>query len=358
MYDDSFTINNAMKYAINLLGIKFIENNKRIGKYLICDICGVGSNGIVYTVENIETNRKFALKLLNLSYYIINTFKLDNINYHKSVYLNIERIKKEFDRTHYQFKDFNREILCKFQSLPEEKSFRREFNSLKAIPKNNLCVFLEDYGVLRVDSIFEKNKTSIEIPYIVMPIFSGITLTNYIEKTDYFIKDYNKIFKILKNIIQIIKIIHDSNIIHRDLYSNNFLYNEITEEIFLLDFDASLYNNDLSLDTIGERRGARRFMSPEQFKNPQSVDFRSDYFFIGSLLFYMLTKETPFSRERDANTLPRDIQNFLNPSDFPNIELYRKIVLFVNKLLAYNVKNRFQSIVEIEKNIDEILALT
>ena len=98
-------------------------------------------------------------------------------------------------------------------------------------------------------------------------------------------------------------------------------------------------------------------MSPEQFKDPGKVKYYSDYYFIGSVLFYMLTKHTPFSRDRNGTTHAKKIQSYLNKTDFSNKNIYENIVSLVNKLLEYNINDRLINLDEIEDYIDKIISL-
>lgn len=89
-------------------------------------------------------------------------------------------------------------------------------------------------------------------------------------------------------------------------------------------------------------------MSPEQYKNPSSVDFRSDYFFIGALMFYSLTQVTPFSRSRDAFTLPLRFEETYKDNVGLSKDTKDTLGKFIDKLMAYSPKKRFQTITEIQ----------
>lgn len=345
---------NSMKSVINLFSKQFCFSISKIKEYEIIDISGLGSNGAVYIVKNSIDHKFYALKLINLSYYLIDLFQLDPVHFHESAYNKFNYIEHQIKNTLYEICVKDKKVQDYFSSCAEKNSFQREFNALQAIKKNKKTVYLIDYGTLELETKNCKKSYYHSIPYVIMPLFKGICLTDYIgisfSPTDRLLES----FILIEEVIDIIDIIHKEGIIHRDLYSNNFLYDKGSGKLFLVDFGSALVKFNIEIDTRGERRGARRFMSPEQYNNPSSVDYRSDYFFIGSLLFYMLTLVSPFNRNRTAETLPLKIKSvYFKPEEITKIT-YNKIVEFVDCLLSFSRDDRYQSVECIREKCIEI----
>lgn len=346
---------NSMKSVIELFSNQFRISISKIKDYEIIDVCGIGSNGAVYTVKSAVDQQYYALKLINLSYYLIDLFQLDLIHFHESAYNKFDYITSQIKSTSYKIRVKSKDVPEYFGSLAEKNSFHREFNALQSIKKNEKTVYLIDYGTLELETqINYKESYNHNIPYVVMPLFKGRLLTEHIEKTMSPIERLLESFFLIEDVIDIISIIHREGIVHRDLYSNNFLYDEDSGKLLLVDFGSALLNFNTELDTKGERRGARRFMSPEQYDNPSSVDYRSDYFFVGSLLFYMLTLVTPFNRDRNAKTLPLKIRsNYIKPEEITE-STYSKITKFIDCLLSFSRECRYQSVESIKEECVKI----
>lgn len=342
---------NYMKYVIDILAKKLLEKNKKIEGYQINTVCGIGSNGIVLDVTSLKDGNKYALKILNVSYYIIKKFNLNKKIYKEELANNLNEIENNIRNGNYYLASIDKDIYKNLKSDEELNSFLREYNSLKALKSNKYCANLVDYGFLN------NNNDSYIFPYIVMPYFYGIKLTEYIDKKTNNTFDLIDILNIIEKIIKIIKYIHSKKIIHRDLHLENFLYNEENKKIILIDFGTAIYNSNFSVDTVGEIRGSRRLMSPEQFNNPSETSYFSDYYFLGSNLFYMLTKKYPYSQNRKIETQPNDITKYLNYKLFNQREIYDKIVYLINRLIVYNPLDRLKDINEIEKIIFEIKSM-
>ena len=89
-------------------------------------------------------------------------------------------------------------------------------------------------------------------------------------------------------------------------------------------------------------------MPPEQFLDPCDVDERSDYFFIGGILLYLLTSRTPFlkdQREKDSHLLP--MEEYIQKPEEISEDLYERTLFFLDHLLRYERDERYQSIDEI-----------
>ena len=99
---------------------------------------------------------------------------------------------------------------------------------------------------------------------------------------------------------------HRSNIIHRDIRPENvFLAEDPTADptVKLLAFGMALILDDGGQQTATVRLGSSpEYLSPEQLRDPHTVDARSDLWAVGMLMYELLAGRTPFQGLNTAQT--------------------------------------------------------
>ncbi|MBR2311226.1 MAG: serine/threonine protein kinase [Oscillospiraceae bacterium] len=114
----------------------------------------------------------------------------------------------------------------------------------------------------------------------------GITVAQVMETGKY---HYQGAKKVLSGICNALTVLHDRNIIHRDVKPENVIIDK-TGSIVLIDFNASRKESAASKDTVV--MGTIGYASPEQLGLCQS-DARTDIYACGVLLNVMLTGKHP-----------------------------------------------------------------
>jgi serine/threonine-protein kinase len=143
---------------------------------------------------------------------------------------------------------------------------------------------------------------------------------------------------------------HERTIVHRDLKPDNLF---VTTDGILKILDFGLAKAFVADSTSGENSriptmtqpgtvlGTVAYMSPEQARG-QTVDFRSDIFSFGSVLFEMLAEKPPFTGGSSVDVLTailRDEPDYASLSGKVSPELMRIVMHCLEKEPA----NRFQS---------------
>ncbi len=179
------------------------------------------------------------------------------------------------------------------------KRFNREIRSLQKVNSPYIVKYF-DNGVW-IDN-------EIEHYYIIMEYVSGNDFQKYLKKNkDTLINNEELLKIILGGILNGLSAIHKNNIIHRDLKPANIFICD-NYQVKLLDFGLVKMLDYSSITTHGKLVGTPLFMSPKIIEGKQ-IDFRSDLYSFGVLLYYFFTGEYPFTGENIFVLLNNIIKN-------------------------------------------------
>lgn len=155
--------------------------------------------------------------------------------------------------------------------------------------------------------------------------------------------------KIAKELAQAVQTIHQAGLIHLNLNLKSVLIDPDTQEIKIINFTHSkfwreIYNSTISLSEL-ETTLNYQFTSPEQLTG-ESIDYRSDLYSLGILLYTLLEGEPPFIHFHTKESL-KVAHNEIVPSPLQlkleNTNWNSSIFSIVHKLLEKDPENRYQT---------------
>jgi Tol biopolymer transport system component len=180
--------------------------------------------------------------------------------------------------------------------------------------------------------------------WLVMELIRGESLRDVIARGPLPLK---RVLAIGAGIADGLAVAHAAGLVHRDLKPENVM---ITAEgtAKILDFglaksfvmaDATNTPTDVHLSHAGVVLGTASYMSPEQAKG-EEVDFRTDQFSLGLILYEMATGKNPFRRGTPVETLAAILNDEVPPlgEEFPE-----PFVWIVERCLAKNPAERYGS---------------
>jgi len=214
---------------------KDVRKAKKLGQYIIEEKLGEGGMGTVYRAQHGLLKRPTAIKLLN-----------PELN-----------APADLDR------------------------FRREVQMTAKLRHPN-TVTIYDYG-----------RTDDGTFYYAMELLDGVTLVDVVS-ADGPLRE-SRVVHILRQCAMALHEAHSMGLVHRDIKPNNIMLtqqggaHDVTK---VLDFGL-VKNVDSNVDATKTWTdailGTPRFMSPEQIREPQSIDARSDLYALGAVGYFLLS---------------------------------------------------------------------
>ncbi len=267
----------------------------RLGRYEVERLIGSGGMGVVFKAFDTELSRPVAIKLL-------------------APYL--------------------------ASSGPARKRFAREARAAAAVVHQHVVPI---YNV----------ETERELPFIVMQFVSGESLQARIDRNGPL--QLCEILRIGMQVADGLSAAHQQGLVHRDIKPSNILMEEDVDRALISDFGLARAVDDASLTRTGFHPGTPQYMSPEQATG-KLIDARSDLFSLGSMLYTMCTGRPPFRAESSYSVMKKISDEQPMPIHQLNPDTPEWLVLIIEKLMAKDKKERFDSASEVHELLEECLS--
>jgi serine/threonine protein kinase len=181
-----------------------------------------------------------------------------------------------------------------------------------------------------------------DIAYLAMRLLRGGSLEEKLMGEPLSLQKAGEIFL---QITQGLAAAHNKGVIHRDLKPSNILLDE-NEHVYLTDFGlAKLVDSEGYQTKTGQIVGTPVYMSPEQLRG-EPLDFRSDVYALGCMLYEMLTGAPPFP-VLDGDVIPvifKHLQSPPEPVSQRNRNVPPVVEAVVMKALAKDRNERYDSV--------------
>jgi serine/threonine-protein kinase len=264
--------------------------------------------------------------------------------------------------------DLHRDVAIKF--LPERFAaepvrlgrFEQEARAASSLNHPNIV------------TIHEVGKTS-GVPYIVMEVVDGRTLREIVLQQDGRPLATKRLLEIGAQAADGLAKAHAAGIVHRDLKPENVM---VTDDGFVkvLDFGLAKLRADPQRKGRGEKGtelwfdseeatwpdlearhtaigaviGTAGYMSPEQAR-AQAIDFRSDQFTLGAILYELASGRQAFKRETAAQTIAAIIEDPPEPLATLNPALPPPVRWLIERCLAKEPGERYASTLDLAREL-------
>jgi serine/threonine-protein kinase len=215
-----------------------------------------------------------------------------------------------------------------------------------------------------VVSIYDHGITDTNVPFIVMELLQGADLAERLQAEKKL--SPNLVVTIVSQLAKALERAHDAGVVHRDIKPENIFLGSEGGEVFvkLLDFGVAKTETQLQQKTTGrhstlagESLGTPFYMSPEQFKNSKDIDFRTDFWSVGVVVYEALTGRLPFVGDTvSAVAIVVNEANAVSPSTVEPA-LPKALDGWFAKSCARQPADRFQSAREQSSALREAFAM-
>jgi serine/threonine protein kinase len=194
---------------------------------------------------------------------------------------------------------------------------------------------------------FDHGFTEAGNPYIVMELLEGRDLGQVLDETPKLAPEL--VLEIAVQLSRALDRAHEKGIVHRDIKPGNiFLCDSGRGEIFvkLLDFGIAKGVDVPRIDSntkTGSMIGSPFYMSPEQILGSRDIDFRSDLWSVGVVVFEALTGTKPFDAETVGGLAIRIHSEPLPIPTSVAVELNAAVDAWFLRACARKVDERFAS---------------
>lgn len=294
---ENFMEDSAFDLGLRVLSGDASESltGKLLGPYKILNQLGKGGMGEVYLAEDTRLGRKVALKFLSA--------KLVDDNWAK-------------------------------------RQLVKEAQAVAMLEHPNICA---------IHGIEEEAGYS----FIVMQYAAGETLAALIRKQ---LPDIKQVISFAVQIVSAVAEAHAHGIIHRDIKPQNIVVTS-SEQVKVLDFglaktvqrklNAHALTDDTSrVSKNGLVVGTVAYMSPEQLR-AERLDFRSDIFSIGTVLYELVSGKKPFARNSDAEVISAILTSRPAPLTRAANGISPDLNRIIFKCLEKDKEQRYQSASEV-----------
>ena len=182
------------------------------------------------------------------------------------------------------------------------------------------------------------------LPFLVMEYIPGSSLQARIDRTAPL--DLNSILRIGMQAATGLAAAHAQGLVHRDIKPSNILLENCVERVKITDFGLARAVDDASLTQSGVVAGTPLFMAPEQARC-ETIDHRADLFSLGAVLYAMCTGRSPFRASTTLGVLKRVCDDIHRPVQEVNPDVPNWLSQIIDKLLAKDREDRYQTAEEV-----------
>jgi TolB-like protein/Tfp pilus assembly protein PilF/predicted Ser/Thr protein kinase len=219
----------------------------------------------------------------------------------------------------------------------EKARFLQEARAASALDHPNIC------------TVYEIGETPDGQMFIAMAYYEGETLKEKIERGPL---ETAEAINIVLQIGQGLANAHQRGVFHRDIKPANILITK-DKQAKIVDFGLAKLSGQTKVTKAGTTLGTAAYMSPEQVLG-EDVDYRTDIWSLGAVLYETLTGQLPFNGEYEQALLYRIMNEEPEPIRNVKADLPHELEHILGKSLAKSPNMRYQTLEEMVADLKDL----
>jgi len=221
--------------------------------------------------------------------------------------------------------------------------FEREASALRRLGQNS-----------RIPELFDRFEENNHF-YLVQEYVQGHPLSQELAPDDRW--NEQRTVALLQEVLEILQIVHQEDILHRDITPANLIRREADGQIVLIDFGAVREISTFTANSTGEifssqAIGTSGYMPAEQY-NPRSLPQPyNDIYALGIIAIQALTGQRPTNLPQDPET-GEIVWDYSTP-DRPAVQVSDKLKNILTTMVRFHFQHRYQSVDEVLQDLDSL----
>ena len=204
-------------------------------------------------------------------------------------------------------------------------------------------------NILRTHDLGETNG----LRYLSMEFVKGITLKHLIEQDQ--LLPTPVALRVAKQACAGLAAAHEMGVIHRDIKPQNIIIDP-TGGLKIMDFGIARLTQERGMTVTGTVVGTPDYMSPEQARG-LPLDFRSDIYSTGVVLYEMFTGSLPFEGDSPLAVVLKHVQEKPPSPQAKNPKIDPKIAAIILKCMEKEPAARYQTVNDLYEALTKVTAM-
>jgi len=211
---------------------------------------------------------------------------------------------------------------------------------------------LRHHGIIQV---YDFNQDD-EVYYMILEFVPGETIQEHLKRLNESGRHLSpaKAAEYMADVCDAVDYAHQRGMIHRDIKPANIMLNT-QGQVILMDFGIAKIVGGQRHTATGAVVGTAMYMSPEQIRGEQP-DRRSDIYSLGVTLFEMVSGHPPFQADSAMTLMMMHVNDPVPDPRKLNPEVPDDLVAVINKALAKNPNDRYQTAAQMASALRNVLA--